>query len=110
MEKRIPLVTQHHIHLIEPSKIVYCKCNNTSTTFHLTNQEVLIISKGIKAVESLLKDAHFIRPHQSYLVNLEHIVRIDKNDSYNLVLSNNEKIPSAIRRRKEMLQIIKSGM
>ncbi len=110
MERRIPLVTQNHIHLVQPSTILYCKCNNTSTSFHLINSEVLIISKGIKAVEILLKDAHFIRPHQSYLVNLDHIVRIDKNDSYNLILSNNEKVPSAIRRRKEMLQIIKSGV
>lgn len=104
MFKRIPLITQNQIYFVLVKDILYCKCNNTSTTFYFKNQESIVISKGIKAVEVMLKDDCFIRPHQSYLVNMAHIVRIDKSDAYNLKLINDEKIPTSIRRRKEIMQ------
>lgn len=109
MEKRIPLTTKNNIHFIIPDDILYCKCNNTSTTFYLRNQPSITISKGIKVVEKLLEEHHFIRPHQSYLVNQGHIVQVDKTDNYTLVLSNNQRLPSAIRRRKEMMHVLKVG-
>ena len=109
MEKRIPLSTKNNIYFIIPDDILYCKCNNTSTTFHLRNQPSITISKGMKVVEKLLEGHHFIRPHQSYLVNQGHIVLVDKTDNYTLVLSNNQRLPSAIRRRKEMMDLLKVG-
>jgi len=109
MEKRIPLATKNNIYLIIPDDILYCKCNNTSTTFYLRNQPSITISKGMKVVEKLLDGYNFIRPHQSYLVNQGHIVLVDKIDNYALVLSNNQRLPSAIRRRKEMMDLLKVG-
>ncbi len=109
MEKRIPLSTKNNIHFILPDDILYCKCNNTSTTFYLRSQPSITISKGMKAVEKLLDGNNFIRPHQSYLVNQGHIVLVDKTDNYTLVLSNNQRLPSAIRRRKEMMDVLKIG-
>ncbi|MBN1650754.1 MAG: LytTR family transcriptional regulator DNA-binding domain-containing protein [Bacteroidales bacterium] len=110
MEKRISLVTQDQIHLLLPIDILYCKCNYTSTTFHLVNNDFVVVSKGIKAIEKMLKGDGFIRSHQSYLVNINHIIRLDKADNYKLVLSNNEKLPTAIRRRKEMMKTLKMGI
>ncbi|RLD37437.1 MAG: hypothetical protein DRI74_06725 [Bacteroidetes bacterium] len=109
MEKRIPLTTKNNIYFVIPDDILYCKCNNTSTTFYLRNQPEITISKGMKVVEKLLDGNNFIRPHQSYLVNQNHIVMVDKTDNYTLVLSNNQRLPSAIRRRKEMMDLLKVG-
>jgi len=107
MDKRIHLVTQNHIHFVQIKDISYCKCNNTSTTFYLQNHEPIVVSKGIKAVEAMLQGDNFIRPHQSYLVNRAHVIRIDKSDAYNLILKNNEIIPTSIRKRKEIIQQLK---
>jgi two-component system LytT family response regulator len=107
MLKRITLSTQDQIYFVVPNDILYCKCNNTSTTFYLNNQPSIVISKGIKAVAEMLSDVNFIRPHQSYLVNKNQIVRVDKVDDYHLVLSNNERIPISIRRRKAIMEILK---
>jgi len=109
MLDRIALVTQDHVYLVLPHDILYCKSNNMSTTFFLEDNSQLAVSKSIKAVEKMLEPHGFIRSHQSYLVNKEHIIRIDKNDGYSLVLSNKQKIPSATRRRKEMLEILKTS-
>lgn len=110
MAERIALVTQDHVYLVLPHEILYCKSNNMLTTFFLKDNSQLVVSKSIKAVEKMLEPHGFIRPHQSYLVNKEHIIRIDKNEGYTLVLSNKQKIPSATRRRKEMLEELKTSV
>lgn len=108
--KRISIFTKEHIYFISPSEVLYCKSNNSSTTIHLENNEVVVVSKGLKAVERLFKSAQFIRPHQSYLVNQNHIVLIDKANDFNLILSNQVSIPVSVRRRKAMLDIVKIGI
>lgn len=110
MNKRISIHTKTNIYFVDPEKIIYCKCNNTSTTFFLDNMESLVISKGIKSVEKLLDNPLFIKPHQSYLVNRSYISIVDKMNDYALILSNHERIPIATRRRKEILDIISTGI
>lgn len=107
---RISIFTKEHIYFLSPGEILYCKSNNTSTTIHLENNEVIVISKSLVAVEKLFKGNQFIRPHQSYLVNQNHIVLIDKANDFSLVLSNQVRIPVSVRRRKAMMDIIKVGI
>lgn len=113
MKKRITVSTKKTIYLIEPDKILYCRCNNSSTTLFLMDGESLQISKGLAAVEKLLKENGFenvfIRSHQSYLVNRNEIVRIDKTHDHHLILSNQEMIPISTRRRKEIMNLITIG-
>ena len=73
----------------------------------MKNSTSIVVSKGIKTIEELLKGKGFIRPHQSYLVNMNHITLVDKADDYSLIMTNQERIPIAIRRRKEILKNIK---
>ncbi|MCF8379830.1 MAG: LytTR family transcriptional regulator [Bacteroidales bacterium] len=110
MKKRIPFSTKNSIHFVDPDEILYCKSNNSSSIIHMRNEKDILVSIGIKAVENLLKGNNFFRPHQSYLVNLDHVDYVDKANEYTLVLMNAEKIPTAIRRRKEILERIKNGV
>jgi len=110
MTKRLTLSTKNSIHLVDSDDILFCKCNNSSTSFFLQNSASIIVSKGIHEIELLLQGADFIRPHQSFLVNRKHVVRIDKLNDYTLVLSNNEHIPVSVRRRKHIVEIFKQGL
>jgi two-component system LytT family response regulator len=104
--QRISLNTNEAIHLVQIQDILYCKCNNSSTTFFLTNHKPIVISRSIKEVEKQLEDSYFFRSHQSYLVNINHIIEVDKTENYSLVLSDNSHIPTSIRKRKEIVQIL----
>jgi two-component system LytT family response regulator len=110
MKKRISICTKNSFYLVDPEDIVYCKSNNSRTTLFLKGAYQIIISKGMSAVEKLLEGSSFIRTHQTYLVNRNHIVQVDKTHDYCLILSNQEEIPISIRRRKEILEIIKVGV
>ena len=105
-EERISLNTIDTIHLVKVNDILYCKCDNSSTTFCLTNGKSIVVSRSIKEIEMQLADSDFIRSHQSYLVNIKHIVAVSKTQNYAIVLSDNTQIPTSTRKRKEILQIL----
>ena len=104
--RRISLTTIDAIHLVKVRDILYCKCDNSSTTFYLTNHEPIAVSRSIKEVEKQLGEFHFFRSHQSYLVNIRHIVEVNKANNYSILLSDHSLIPTSTRKRKEITQIL----
>ena len=106
--KRIVLNTIDTVHFIQLKSILYCKSENSYTTFYLTNHEPIVVSKNIKEYESQLNSSNFFRTHQSYLVNIEHIMKIDKQNGFSLQLTDSSVIPTSTRKRKQLLQILQN--
>jgi len=76
----------------------------------LIDSETVIISKGLDAIEKLLEGNAFIRVHPNYLVNRNHIALVDIAHDYNLVLTNQEKIPTDETRLNEIMEFIQIGI
>jgi two-component system LytT family response regulator len=70
------------------------------------NLPKILISKPLKHFEDLLQDYGFFRAHQSHLVNLNFISRIDKVDGGVIVLKDNTNVPVAVRKREQLFQIL----
>lgn len=70
--------------------------------------ESIIVSKGIKEYAELLKEYGFFRPHQSYLVNLNHVKKIDKSDGGFIVMKNKKEIPVSIRQKKQLITLLEN--
>lgn len=104
--KKIVLRTSEAMHVIDVADILYCQSDNTYTTFYLNNNNNILVSKPLKEYTDLLEDFNFIRPHQSYLVNLNAIKKIDKSDGGFIVLNNNSEIPVSTRRKQSLMQIL----
>ena len=66
----------------------------------------IVVSKNIKEFENQLNKSCFFRSHQSYLVNLKHITKIDKQNGFTLLLTDKSQIPTSTRKRKGLLQIL----
>ncbi len=73
--------------------IIYCKSDGNYTTVYLINDEKHLLSKIIKEVQEIINSTHFIRIHQSYLVNINFVKEYIKSDGYYLVLQNGTSIP-----------------
>jgi two-component system LytT family response regulator len=106
--QKLVLNTTDSIHFVPFEEILYCKSNNSYTTFYLTNKKNIVVSRNIKEFETELHDFRFFRTHQSYLVNLMHILRIDKTDGFSLILTDNSRIPTSVRKKKNLLQILQN--
>jgi len=103
--KKIVLKTSDSIYLVDISDIIYCVSDNSYTTFYIKDKKDILVSKGIKEYEKLLESYNFFRPHQSYLVNLHFIHKIDKTDGGSIVLKNSKEIPVSFRRKQALMDI-----
>jgi two-component system LytT family response regulator len=103
---KIILRTSAALHLVNVAEILFCKNDNSYTTFHLTTGEKIMVSKGIVFYDEILTESGFFRPHQSYLVNLRHIRRVDKADGGFVILASDDEIPISSRRKKALMQLI----
>ncbi|RLD37438.1 MAG: DNA-binding response regulator [Bacteroidetes bacterium] len=106
--KKIILRTTNALHLVNVSDILYGKNDNSYTTFYLSTGEKIMVSKGIVFYEDILSESGFFRPHQSYLVNLQHVKRLDKTDGGFVILDSNNEIPVSSRRKKGLIKILEN--
>ncbi len=104
--KKIVLRTTEAMHIIDVSEIIYCKSDNTYTTFYLSDKKEILVSRSIKEYAELLEGYNFLRPHQSYLVNINCIKKIDKSDGGFIIMNNGREIPVSIRRKQSLMQIL----
>jgi len=88
--------------------IMYCKSDGNYTTVFLVDDVKYLLAKKLKDVQELIHSKHFIRIHQSYIVNINFIKEYVKNDGYYLVLENRISIPVSKANRHDLQQTIAS--
>jgi len=103
--RKIALPMQSEIRYVNIDEIIRCEADNTYTTFHLTN-ETIIISKSLKEYADLLTPYGFIRTHQSHLINTKYIKSWLKEDGGTILLENGKKIPVSRQKRDLVKNIL----
>jgi len=97
---KIALPTLTEIMYVKVGDTVRCEASDNYTTFYLQNNEKVLVCKTLKEYAELLKPHHFIRTHQSHLVNIHFVKSLLKEDGGVLLLINLTKIPIS-RQNKE---------
>lgn len=100
---KIALPTLKETMYVRISDVIRCEATNNYTTFHLQNQEQVLVCKTLKEFADLLKPHDFIRTHQSHLVNMNCIKSYLKEDGGSLLLENLQKVPIS-RQNREMVK------
>lgn len=83
--------------VIDLNELLYCESDKGYTTFHCNDGKSHLVSKTLKEFEERLVSFNFIRPHQSYMVNLRFIDKYDKSGVIHL--KNGKKIPVSSRKK-----------
>jgi two-component system LytT family response regulator len=103
-QKRIALPDQHEIRYVLIENIICCGADNTYTSFYISGEnKPIIVSKPISEYEQVLSVYGFIRIHQSWLINTNHIDSFKKADGGYLIMANRMSIPVS-RQRKHLLK------
>jgi two-component system, LytTR family, response regulator len=104
--KKIALKTANSIHILNLSDILFCKSDGNYTEFHCADGKKALVSKAIGEYEELLANYNFIRTHHSYLINLSHAVRFDKNDGGSMLMSNGQNTPVSARKKDTLVEAL----
>jgi len=95
---------QQGIEIVNTRSLLYLQADGSYTEFHLQDGRKLLISKSLATIEKMISPS-FYRIHKSCIVNLHHMVRFLSNDSA-VVLTNNVRLPVAIRRAAEFREVV----
>lgn len=107
-DRKIIIKTLENIYLTSVKDIYYCESDGSYTRIYTTEEEEILVSKPLKEYDELLKDDGFYRVHKSYLINLRHIKRFEKQEGGYIILKNDHKIPVASRKKDELLDMLES--
>jgi len=87
--------------VIDLNELQFCESDKGYTTFYCSDHKKHVVSKTLKEFEERLSKANFIRPHQSFMVNLKFIDKYDKSGVIHL--KNGKKIPVSSRKKESFL-------
>jgi two-component system LytT family response regulator len=73
--------------VLKINEIIMCKADGYVTMFNLTSSRKVNSSKNLKHYESQLSELGFIRVHNSYLININHVISYSKQGE--IMLSEN---------------------
>jgi len=105
---KISLHALDKIVVVSLDEIIKCKSDNNYTTFYFENGSKMMVTKTLKYFADLLKESHFLRVHQSHLVNTRCIKAYIKSDGGYLVLKDKSTVPVSVRKRAEVMDALSS--
>ena len=101
---RVALRMPNYWQMVVFDEIMYCNSDGGYTTFVLTGNRKILTSTPLRKYEESLPAAHFIRVHQSFIVNHHFIDRLYKENC--LVLIDGTQIPVAVRKKARLIKIL----
>ncbi len=85
--------------IVDIGNIVYIEALDSYTKIHLAGKLSYVASRSLKDFEELLSDKGFYRVHKSYLINLRHMMKIQKGLAASVVMSNGTSVPISARKK-----------
>ncbi len=96
-DSKLILSLHDSFQVIDLNELLYCESDKGYTTFYCSDGKNHLVSKTLKEFEERLTSANFIRPHQSFMVNMKFIDKYDKSGVIHL--KNGNKIPVSSRKK-----------
>lgn len=106
-QKKIALSVADKIEFVEVGTIIRCESESNYTTFFLKSGDKLIVSKTLKEFDDLLTPHHFLRVHQSHLINLNEIKSFIKADGGYIQMKDGSLVSISRQRRNYVMEILK---
>ena len=101
---KLAVSVKEGVFLFELKNIIFLEGQNNYTRIFFDHQKPLLVSRTIGDYEDMLGEYQFYRVHKSYLVNQEHVVKVDNEGM--LGLSNGMSVPLSRRKKAEVMEKI----
>lgn len=105
---KIMLNSTKEIHYIAIDQIIRIQGESNHCNFFLTNDTKIMVAKTLKEFEETLLEHQFYRIHKSHIINLNHMIKLNKGFDFYVVMSDNSKLEVSHRRKVEFLKYLGS--
>ncbi len=104
-EKKLVIADSNGFQVINSRDIIFCEANGYCTLFYLSNHMVTASSRNLKYYENMLSASTFMRVHNSFLVNLNHVKGYLNTEE--IKLTEGHKVPLSGSAKKEFVTYFK---
>lgn len=105
--KRIAVPNRNGFSYYNTDEIITLEAEGSYTRIHFSNNKQVLVSRGLRNFEVSLAGKSFLRVHKSFLVNMDHIAELHRDDNGYLVMSNGHKIYLSSKDKGEVIRKIK---
>ncbi len=102
----ITVTSEDSIDFLRVFEIIRLESSGGYTTFFMKDGRKIMASKHLKIYDDILREYGFFRSHQSHLVNMQFVIRMDKQDA-TLQLKDGSSVPLSRRKKDQFLQLRK---
>ncbi|MDX1406735.1 MAG: LytTR family DNA-binding domain-containing protein [Saprospiraceae bacterium] len=103
----IALPTLEGFEFVKIDDIVIAEADSNYTHIHLRSGKRLILSRTLKEIEALLAQHHFVRVHQSFLINLGHVSKYVKGQGGYVVMDTGQSVNVSRNYKSRLLDLIR---
>ncbi|MBI1183022.1 response regulator [bacterium] len=102
-EHKLTIALTEGYEFVKIDDIITLKADGSYTQFQLQSGEKLTTSKNLKYFESILEDYGFYRIHNSSIINLRYIKRVNKAAGGSVLMENNDELSISKSRKEEFM-------
>ncbi|WP_025741794.1 LytR/AlgR family response regulator transcription factor [Aquimarina pacifica] len=95
------------VKIIKIEDILYLQSEGKYTTFHTsTKDKTIVASINLGEYEKKLINNNFFRIHNSFLVNMDNIINVQKRDGVYVKMNNQDVVPVAKRKKDALFHFL----
>jgi two-component system LytT family response regulator len=98
---RLVIPTSDGREYLNPQDIIRIEADRSYSWFYIEGKRKVLVSRHLKEFQDLLNDRNFFRPHNSHLINLDHVRKYIRIDGGYIEMSDGSKVPVS-RNRKDL--------
>lgn len=106
LENKLCIKGKQTIDIVDISTIIYCNACSNYTEIFTSSGEKFLLSKTLGWVEEKIGSKMFFRVHQSYLINLTYVKRVEKTGGFAIGLKNVDKSIPVSRANQKSINAI----
>ena len=103
LPSKLAIPTSDGMEYLNTRDIVRIEADRSYSWFFLPNNRKILVSKNLKEFQELLTDCNFFRPHNSHLINLEHVKKYIRQEGGAIEMSDGYQVPISRTRRDMFL-------
>ncbi len=105
---KVSLPGKLHIEYVSPTKIIYIEAHSSTCKVLLIGESSFEATKPLKDFENTLckSGSYFMRIHNSFIINLHHVVRYLREDGGYVVMTGKKTIPISKNKKDSFLKAI----
>lgn len=103
---RLAIPTSDGMEFLHTTEIIRIEADRSYCWFFLTEGRKILVSKNLKEFQELLTNRNFFRPHNSHLINLEHVKKYIRHEGNSAIMADGSQIPISRNNRDLFLAMM----